>query len=694
VVPLSVSRTARALALVVALATLAPVAPAAAEYDGSAWTKQTIYTSSAGNFSGRDATLAQRPDGSFVEVFLTPAEDATYPLTLLARTGDPDAGWGPVEVVTDDEDDTTPYSIEAFSGPDGSVVAVWRIYLDGQSVLRSSVRAPAGGWSEPEDVGAGQLTIRGIFRGPASSTLAWTESDGTLHSRTWADGGWEPELTAAGTFPSGAESYAWAMRKSDGQITVAVARDEALYLSQLDPGEQWSDPVRSHEKLSACEVDVGVKDANGNIMAIVTLCYQSVVMGLPGATYAPNGDLHVWWNSWSGMNHVQGLYPGYSIVCDCTHGVSGGVAAGGDLAAVAGVATLGSGALLPGMPRSADRRSFTKVWDDDGDLTMFVGGLGDYGRTINVYRSGDTFADPVATFQAPGSAESGRSGYVSEAFVSGDDILVGYQHSAPASNIGPGGSCNSRLLRADNTLSEPLGQCFDGNTTNYTAVQAPDGSVAVATAAVRYFYFSRFLAVEPPDPVAPTITLAGPQPTYGAAGLVDVTVTGAGAPATGSVRLRYAGATIATVPLGADGTAQLPIGRTALTPGSRTVTVDYLGSDTVLAGSAQRVLQVRKATPRAPAVSVTKRPTPRKPGKVRVTVSAPATGLARPTGKVQVTLRKGSTTTTRSGTLTNGVVTIAVPKLAKGTWRLTARYVGDTHYAPRSSTQVTVKVLA
>lgn len=686
-----------ALVTAVALTALSPIAPATADYDGSAWTKETIYTASAGDFSARDAALAQRPDGSFVEVFLTPAQDATYPLTLLARTGGPGA-WDPVEVVTDDEDDTTPYSIDAFAAPDGSVVAVWRVYLAGESVLRSATRSPGDGWSEPEDVGAGQLSIRGVFAGPTGATLAWTESDNTLHSRTWTDGGWEPELTAPGTFPSGDESYAWAARKSDGQLSVAVARDEALFVSQLNPGGDWSTPVASHQKYTFCEVDVGVPDTNGNIMAIVTLCFQNLVTGNPGAAYAPNGDLHLWWNSYAGMNHVQGIYPGYQIVCDCSHGAVGAVAAGGDLAPVGGVATLGSGPLPAGLPKTADRRSLRKVWDADGDLTMFVGGLGDYGRTINVYRAGSTFANPDATFQAPGGTTSSRSGYVSEAFVSGDDILVGYQHSAPASNLGPGGSCNSRLLSGDGTLSEPLGQCFDGNTDDYTALQAPDGSVAVATAAARYFYFSRWLATEPtapdpaPVPVPASIAITGPNPTYGVAGLVRVAVAGAGVPAVGSVRLTYAGATLATVPLGADGRAELPIGRTALPPGSRTVVVDYLGSDPVLAGSAQRVLVVGKATPKAPAVKVLKRPTSKKAGKVRVTLAAPSSDLARPTGKVELILRKGSATKKKVGTLANGVTTITIPRLAKGKWKLTARYLGDARYLTRSSTTVTIKV--
>lgn len=686
-----------ALALLLAAApVLTAPAPAQAEYDPDAtFTTETFYTAGGGNFNGRDASLALRPDGTYVAALLTPVQDTTYPETLLARPGVP-GSWGPVEVITDDPDDAEPASIEVFPAPDGSVVALWQVHLDDQHVLRSAVRAPGGGWSEPAVVATGVLNVRQLVRQATGATLVWTTS-GVLHARTWAAGTWGPERTTPALTPQFADSYAIADRPSDGQVTVAIADtdENVLRIRQLDPGEDWSEPVLSHPKLSSCEVDVGVLDQYGTIKAVVTLCYQSYVTGYPGAVYAPNGDLHLWWNSWSGMNRVQGVYPNHQVVCDCTHGISGGVFPGGDLAPDGGVATgLQSGALLPGMPRSVERRSFHKVWDADGDLTMFVGGLGEAGRTINAYRDGDTFADPVATFQAPGSPQSSRSGYVVDTFTSGDDILIGYQHTAPASNLGPGGSCNTRVLHADDTLSGFLGACLDGNTTDWTAVQEPDGSLAVASGAYGAFSFRRLAASAPsaPAPVAPAITVTGPAPSYGAAGSVVATVTGAGVPATGTVRLRYGGTVLATSPLGPGGSATLPLGRTALPPGSRVVTVDYLGSASVLAGSASRILTVGRATPRAPAVTVPKKPTSTKPGKVRVRVAAPASGLAVPAGPVTVVLRKGGQTKHRAGTLSGGAVTLTVPKLAKGTWRLTASYAGNAWYLPRTAPAVNLKV--
>ena len=89
--------------------------------------------------------------------------------------------------------------------------------------------------------------------------------------------------------------------------------------------------------------------------------------------------------------------------------------------------------------------------------------------------------------------------------------------------------------------------------------------------------------------------------------------------------------------------------------------------------------------------SVAKAPTSKKRGKYKVKVTVPR-GKAGATGKVQVRLlRKGKKTKTLTGTLKNGVVTISVPKLAKGKWRVTISWPGDATYLPASATG-TIKV--
>jgi hypothetical protein len=89
--------------------------------------------------------------------------------------------------------------------------------------------------------------------------------------------------------------------------------------------------------------------------------------------------------------------------------------------------------------------------------------------------------------------------------------------------------------------------------------------------------------------------------------------------------------------------------------------------------------------------SLSKAPTSKKRGKYKVKVTVPS-GKAGATGKVTVRLlKKGKKTKTLTGTLKNGVVTLPVPKLAKGKWRVTISWSGDATYLPASATG-TIKV--
>lgn len=75
--------------------------------------------------------------------------------------------------------------------------------------------------------------------------------------------------------------------------------------------------------------------------------------------------------------------------------------------------------------------------------------------------------------------------------------------------------------------------------------------------------------------------------------------------------------------------------------------------------------------------------------RVAVTVSAPRT---TPSGKVRVTATKGKKTVTRTVTLTRGKATATLPRLAKGTWKVKARYAGSAKVAAKSARTVLLKV--
>ena len=69
-----------------------------------------------------------------------------------------------------------------------------------------------------------------------------------------------------------------------------------------------------------------------------------------------------------------------------------------------------------------------------------------------------------------------------------------------------------------------------------------------------------------------------------------------------------------------------------------------------------------------------------------------AKGRAKATGKVTIKLKKGKTTKTITGKLSNGVVTVSVPKLAQGTWKVTISWPGDSSYLAASATGASIKV--
>jgi hypothetical protein len=78
----------------------------------------------------------------------------------------------------------------------------------------------------------------------------------------------------------------------------------------------------------------------------------------------------------------------------------------------------------------------------------------------------------------------------------------------------------------------------------------------------------------------------------------------------------------------------------------------------------------------------TKVPTSTKRGTYLVKV----TGKVKGTGKVTVKFKKGSVTKTLTGTLKNGEVVLSVPKLAKGTWKITISWPGDATYEKVTAT--------
>jgi hypothetical protein len=89
---------------------------------------------------------------------------------------------------------------------------------------------------------------------------------------------------------------------------------------------------------------------------------------------------------------------------------------------------------------------------------------------------------------------------------------------------------------------------------------------------------------------------------------------------------------------------------------------------------------------------VAKAPTSKKGGKYKVTITTPK-GASAAGGKVTVKLKKGKTIKTITGKLAHGVVTVSLPKLARGTWKVTISWPGDARYLKASVTGPSIKVI-
>lgn len=192
----------------------------------------------------------------------------------------------------------------------------------------------------------------------------------------------------------------------------------------------------------------------------------------------------------------------------------------------------------------------------------------------------------------------------------------------------------------------------------------------------------------PAQKTTPTVTAGGvAQTPFGSAVSMSASVTGAKGAGTGTVTFSGAGINATAALSGGQASVALP---STLAVGSTAVTVSYSGDANYVAASTAKTLTIVKASTSSVSAKVTKKPKKNKAGKVQVTASSRLS--VRPGGKVTVTFTKGKKKITRNGTLRNGKVIINTPKLAKGTWKITAQYKGDSRYNPRSAKAIKAKV--
>ncbi|QIG41395.1 Ig-like domain repeat protein [Nocardioides anomalus] len=213
------------------------------------------------------------------------------------------------------------------------------------------------------------------------------------------------------------------------------------------------------------------------------------------------------------------------------------------------------------------------------------------------------------------------------------------------------------------------------------AVYAGDG-VSFASASVRD---NTLQVVEPGQPVTDTataLTLSSATTTVKSTSPVTATakVTAAGGPvAAGEVRFSVRGQAVATVPVGADGTASTPL--TVAEAGEPQVVATYLGtSEHVGSASPPEVLTVAKAATTTTAAVPAQ---PAAPGSVLPIQVRPTGSTVAPTGSVVVS--EGATVL-GSVSANGGQTQLRLPQLSPGTHQLTIAYGGDLNTEGSRST--------
>lgn len=194
--------------------------------------------------------------------------------------------------------------------------------------------------------------------------------------------------------------------------------------------------------------------------------------------------------------------------------------------------------------------------------------------------------------------------------------------------------------------------------------------------------------VDPSGNGTAELEVANSSSVFGKAARTTVTVTDEdGRSATGNVTLRGAGKAQTVRLKRGQATFTLPA---TLARATHTLTFRYAGNRDLDAATTTAKHTVRKAGTSV-AAKATKRPTSKAKGKLAVSVRR-ASGNPAPTGTVRVELKKGKTTKRVNATLVAGKRTVTLPRLKKGTWRVTVRYSGNGNYTGSATTvKVTVR---
>ncbi|KRB79572.1 hypothetical protein ASE01_22830 [Nocardioides sp. Root190] len=265
-------------------------------------------------------------------------------------------------------------------------------------------------------------------------------------------------------------------------------------------------------------------------------------------------------------------------------------------------------------------------------------------------------AATISVEDADGGAATGNASYtITDA---ADNVVV----TAP-----------SALTAGEATITLPAGSAGDYTlTASYDGAANSNANITTATAS------TDFTIARATSTTAVQVTKV---PTPLAAGSVKVTVDPSedGVVPTGDVLVQLKSSTgstsSASAALDADGVATVALAKRVV--GTYTVIATYAGDANVAGSTKSTTVKIAKVASKVSGAWSPRKPTGAKAGGIRITVKA---GV-KPTGAVTIAVKnaKGKTVKSAKANVTSaGTVTFALPKLAKGTYVLTASYAGSS----------------
>lgn len=288
--------------------------------------------------------------------------------------------------------------------------------------------------------------------------------------------------------------------------------------------------------------------------------------------------------------------------------------------------------------------------------------------------------------------QDGRYLAVDDEFVAKIDLLIDKDLASDAWSLGSVGEVvETTGVAAGEPATIAIPAAVDGLTWYAKVTDSSQRSVVSRPVAVSM--------EEEPAPVgAPTTTeLIADEPAqrYGAAGadrvqlFASVTAEGNVA-ARGTIRFTEGTRVLGEAAI-SNGVARFRVAGT-LAVGSHKITATFVPADAaVLASSTSAAVTVKVAKAVAVATASLTKTSINAKQRTSVTVRVRASGTS-PTGQVRVAVKRGGKTRIVTGTLRNGKVKLALPKLKKGTYTVSAWYRGSATVATDAAPSVRLKV--